>query len=268
MQYIKAALLALFLLTPFTTTFAAEQSAGYWYNSAGEIWRDRAGDCWDTRSLTKENSLPECTGDVVDNDLDKDGVDNSADNCPKTPAGATVDAKGCQLDSDGDGIVDMIDKCPASPAGVSVDAKGCQLDSDGDGVLDGADKCPDSPADKPVDADGCTIDSVVLKNVHFETNSSELTSSSNQELNKAVAAMNKFPELRIEIQAHTDSMGEAGYNQSLSEKRANSVRDYMIGKGIAGNRMEAKGYGESQPVADNGTKAGRKSNRRVELIVQ
>ena len=268
MQYIKVTLLALFLLTPFTTTFAAEQSEGYWYNSAGEIWRDSAGDCWDTRFLTKENSLPECTGEVVDSDLDNDGVANSADACPKTPAGASVDAKGCQLDSDGDGIVDMNDKCPASPAGASVDAKGCQLDSDGDGVVDGADKCPDSPADKPVDADGCTIVSVVLKSVNFKSNSSELTPGSNKELDKAVAAMNKYPQLRIEIQAHSDSMGEAGYNQSLSDKRANSVRDYMIDKGIAANRMEAKGYGESQPIADNGTKEGRLTNRRVELKVQ
>ncbi len=268
MQYIKVALLPLFLLTPLTTTLAAEQSEGYWYNSAGEVWRDSTGDCWDTRFLTEENSLPECTGGVDYNDLDKDGVVNSADNCPKTPAGASVDAKGCQLDSDGDGIVDMSDKCPASPTGISVDATGCQLDSDGDGVPDDADKCPDSPADKPVDADGCTIVSVVLKNVHFETNSSELTSSSSEDLDKAVAAMNKYSQLQIEIQAHTDSMGDAGYNQSLSEKRANSVRDYIIGKGIAANRMKAKGYGESQPVADNGTKAGRKSNRRVELKVQ
>jgi len=120
----------------------------------------------------------------------------------------------------------------------------------------------------PVDADGCTIVSVVLKNVNFESNSSELTPGSNKELDKAVAAMKKFPELRIEIQAHTDSMGEAGYNQSLSERRANSVRDYMTDKGVAANRMEAKGYGESQPVADNGSKAGRQTNRRVELKVK
>ncbi len=268
MQYTKVALLALFLLTPFTTTFAAEQSEGYRYNSAGEIWRDSAGDCWDTIFLTKENSLPECTGEVVDNDLDKDGVANSADACPKTPAGASVDAKGCQLDSDGDGVVDMNDKCPDSPAGVSVDANGCQLDSDKDGVVDAKDKCPDSPADKPVDADGCTIVSVVLKNVNFESNSSQLTAGSSVELDKAVAAMKKFPDLRIEIQAHTDSMGDAEYNQSLSVKRANSVRDYMTDKGVAANRMEAKGYGESQPIADNGTKAGRHTNRRVELKVQ
>lgn len=266
MQYTKAALLAVFLLTPFTTTFAAGHSEGYWYNSSGEIWRDSAGNCWETIALTKENSLPECTGEVVDSD--GDGVPDSDDNCPNTPAGAKVDAKGCQLDSDGDGVVDGADKCPSTPAGAKVDANGCQLDSDKDGVVDEADKCPNSPADKPVDADGCTIESVVLKHVNFESNSSQLTAGSSVELDKAVAAMKKFPELRIEIQAHTDSMGDAGYNQSLSEKRANSVRDYMVDKGVAANRMEAKGYGESQPIADNSTKKGRQTNRRVELKVK
>ncbi len=140
-------------------------------------------------------------------------------------------------------------------------------DSDGDGVADVTDKCPDSPADKPVDKDGCTIVSVVLKNVQFEFNSSELTAGSSESLDKVVDAMNEYPTLRIEIQAHSDNSGDAGYNQSLSEERANSVRDYLISKGIAPDRMEAKGYGESQPVADNDTREGRATNRRVELKV-
>jgi OOP family OmpA-OmpF porin len=79
--------------------------------------------------------------------------------------------------------------------------------------------------------------------------------------------MNKYDHLRIEIQAHTDSMGDTAYNQSLSEKRAESVRDYMVDKGIAADRMEAKGYGESQPIADNKTREGRAKNRRVELKI-
>jgi OOP family OmpA-OmpF porin len=141
------------------------------------------------------------------------------------------------------------------------------LDSDGDGVPDGSDKCPDSPSDKPVDADGCTIVSVVLEDVQFELNSSDLTASSSKSLDKVVDAMNEYPDLRIEIQAHTDSMGEAAYNQSLSEKRATSVRDYLVGMGIAANRMEVKGYGESKPIADNDTPDGRAKNRRVELEV-
>ena len=140
-------------------------------------------------------------------------------------------------------------------------------DSDGDGVPDDVDKCPDSPADKPVDADGCTIVSVVLKNVQFESNSSELTAGSSDSLDKVVNAMNEYDQLRIEIQAHTDNTGDAAYNLSLSEKRANSVRAYLIAKGVAANRMEVKGYGETQPIADNGTRDGRATNRRVELKV-
>jgi len=141
------------------------------------------------------------------------------------------------------------------------------IDSDGDGVPDDADKCPDSPADKPVDADGCTLVSIVLEDVQFESNSSELTSGSSETLDKVVDGMSKYSDLRIEIQAHTDSMGEADYNQYLSEQRAKSVRDYLVGKGIAANRMETKGYGESKPVADNSTREGRAKNRRVELKI-
>ena len=153
----------------------------------------------------------------------------------------------------------------ARPAAVPVVA--APVDSDGDGVTDDVDKCPDSPADKPVDKDGCTIVSVVLKNVQFELNSSELTAGSSESLDKVVDAMNEYGTLRIEIQAHSDSSGDAAYNQSLSEKRASSVRDYLVGKGIASDRMEAKGYGESQPIADNDTRDGRVANRRVELKV-
>ena len=140
-------------------------------------------------------------------------------------------------------------------------------DSDGDGVTDDMDKCPDSPSDKPVDADGCTIVSVVLEDVQFESNSSELTAGSSESLDKVVNAMNEYDQLRIEIQAHTDNMGEASYNLSLSEKRANSVRDYLIAKGVAANRMKVKGFGETQPIADNSTREGRAENRRVELKV-
>jgi outer membrane protein OmpA-like peptidoglycan-associated protein len=173
---------------------------------------------------------------------------------------------------------DAIEGCDGKPVQPKPTAKSAPVvavpivaagtaDSDGDGVPDDVDKCPDSPADKPVDADGCTIVSVVLKNVQFESNSSELTAGSSESLDKVVNAMNEYDQLRIEIQAHTDSMGEASYNLSLSEKRANSVRDYLVAKGVAANRMEVKGLGETQPIADNSTRDGRATNRRVELKV-
>jgi outer membrane protein OmpA-like peptidoglycan-associated protein len=98
-------------------------------------------------------------------DSDHDGVPDDKDECPNTPLGATVDAKGCPHDSDGDGVLDGIDQCPNTPPGTKVDAKGCplaaapELDSDGDGVPDSIDKCPNTPAGAKVDATGCPIDS-------------------------------------------------------------------------------------------------------------
>ena len=166
----------------------------------------------------------------------------------------------------GDAAVKAAKPEPA-PAAVAAVPVAAPADSDGDGVTDDKDKCPDSPSDRPVDKNGCTIESVVLKGVNFELNSSELTAGSSEALDKAVAAMNKYGDLRIEIQAHTDSMGEAAYNQALSEKRAASVREYLVAEGVAANRMEAKGYGESNPIADNGTREGRAKNRRVELEI-
>ena len=95
-------------------------------------------------------------GRVKDQDLD--GVRNWLDQCPNTPLGAKVDAKGCPIDSDGDGVFDGIDKCPDTPRGCKVDAKGCSIDSDGDGVCDGLDQCPGTPKGALVDAKGCPID--------------------------------------------------------------------------------------------------------------
>src|SRR6266480_4920628 len=92
-------------------------------------------------------------------DSDHDGVSDTKDACPDTPAGAAVDSKGCPIDSDHDGVYDGIDKCPGTPAGVHVDAKGCPVDSDGDGVPDGIDQCPATPAGVHVDAKGCPLDS-------------------------------------------------------------------------------------------------------------
>ena len=92
-------------------------------------------------------------------DSDGDGVPDYLDQCPNTPTGVTVDAKGCPLDSDGDGVPDYLDKCPNTPAGVPVDATGCPLDSDSDGVPDYLDKCPNTPAGVKVDATGCPLDS-------------------------------------------------------------------------------------------------------------
>jgi OOP family OmpA-OmpF porin len=201
-------------------------------------------------------------------DSDGDGVVDGLDKCPGTPAGRKVNADGCELDSDGDGVVDGLDKCPGTPAGRKVNADGCELDSDGDGVVDGLDQCPNTPAGDKVDNKGCTLlNTIVLKGVNFENDSAKLRNEDMPVLDDAVAILNRYPQMRIEVAGHTDNVNTDAYNQPLSERRAKSVMEHFVGKGIAADRMTAKGYGESMPIADNGNAEGRLQNRRVELKV-
>jgi outer membrane protein OmpA-like peptidoglycan-associated protein len=102
-------------------------------------------------------------------------------------------------------------------------------------------------------------------NVLYETNSAELKRESDGELDRIVAALNSTPTLSAIIEGHSDSTGPDAYNQSLSERRAKSVADYLIDRGVSSNRLQWKGYGESQPIADNTTADGRAQNRRVVL---
>lgn len=180
-------------------------------------------------------------------------------------------------DSDGDGVADDKDRCPDTPSGVKVDQIGCPLDSDKDGVVDYKDKCPGTPIGRAVDAKGCPLPVAtksaevtkagtwLYKDIQFETNKWDLKQSSYATLNEITAALNAQPNLRVEIQGHTDSIGARGYNLQLSEKRAKSVRSYLESQGIDFSRMEAKGYGPDRPIESNSTKEGRARNRRVEI---
>ena len=204
----------------------------------------------------------------VERDSDGDGVLDSKDKCPGTPAGRKVNAAGCELDSDGDGAVDGNDRCPNTPAGRKVNAEGCELDSDGDGIVDGDDKCPTVYAKT---ADGCPLPAAApqplqLQGVHFDFDKATLRPESLTVLDEDVAALSKWGDVKVEVAGHTDSKGSDAYNLNLSQRRAEAVRNYLIGKGIAAERLTAKGYGESQPVADNATDEGRAKNRRVELV--
>ena len=206
-------------------------------------------------------------------DADADGVADGPDQCPNTPAGATVDATGCPVDSDHDGVPNGIDKCPGTPSGTEVDSAGCQRasDSDRDGVDDTKDKCPGTAAGTRVDAAGCPIlftearTPVVLRGVTFETGRSALKPDSYTILDIVAASLIANPDIKIEISGHTDNTGSAATNTRLSQARADAVRAYLASKGVAPERMIAKGYGPSQPVAPNTTLAGRAQNRRVEL---
>lgn len=196
-------------------------------------------------------------------DSDGDGVPDDIDQCPNTPHGVAVDAKGCPLDSDHDGVPDYKDKCPNTPAGVPVDPDGCPLDSDHDGVPDYLDKCPGTPPGLKVDANGCEIEELILKGVNFETASAKLTADSASILDGVVKILELRPNARAEIHGYTDSIGGDAYNLKLSERRAKSVMDYLADHGIPPSALSAAGFGKADPVASNATAEGRAQNRRV-----
>jgi OmpA-OmpF porin, OOP family len=200
-------------------------------------------------------------------DDDGDGVSNDADKCPGTPAGAKVDANGCEPDSDGDGVADSRDQCPNTPAGAKVDEKGCELDDDADGIVNSEDKCPNTPKGERVDATGCPFNKeLLLQGVKFETNSADLLPESIPVLDRAVATLKRYPELKVEVAGHTDSRGSDAYNLQLSDRRAATVLKYLQDNG-ASNTLTSKGYGEREPIASNTSEDGRLQNRRVVLRI-
>lgn len=212
-------------------------------------------------------------------DSDGDGVADRNDKCPGTPKGARVDAKGCPLDSDGDGVHDGLDQCPGTPTGVKVDGKGCPLDSDGDGVSDDKDKCPNTPRGEKVNADGCPPPvpaptpapeprKLILEGVNFDNDKAALRPEAIAILDQAAATLKEWGDIKVEVAGHTDANNSDAYNLRLSQRRAYAVRNYLVDKGVAAERLTARGYGESRPIADNATEEGRFKNRRVELVPQ
>ncbi len=200
-------------------------------------------------------------------DTDQDGVVNAKDLCPNTPFGAEVDVHGCPFDTDQDGVPDFRDACPNTPFGTPVNDRGCPLDSDGDGVPDSLDQCPNTYPGLEVDSVGCPIKNqvLVLNNVHFEFNRSDLLPDSKNLLNKVAKSLMDQPNVKLEVSGHTDSLGSDAYNMTLSNQRAASVRRYLVGQGLTASNVYSKGYGERQPVASNDTESGRAANRRVEI---
>ncbi|BCR05881.1 membrane protein [Desulfuromonas versatilis] len=198
-------------------------------------------------------------------DSDGDGVYDDHDRCPGTPSGVRVDARGCPLDSDGDGVADHLDKCPGTPKGAPVDNRGCPLDSDADGVADHLDQCPGTPKGTMVDETGCDLKFTL--HIEFDTDKAQIRPEYHAELAKAAEFTQKYQAPTFLIAGHTDNVGSADYNAELSLRRAESVRRYLIEKfGIPAERLVARGYGLTKPVADNRSAEGRQKNRRVEVI--
>lgn len=206
-------------------------------------------------------------------DTDKDGVCDGLDKCPNTPPGASVDAQGCPIDSDGDGVPDFKDKCPNTTRGCLVDDSGCPKDGDGDGVCDGMDKCPTTPSGTQVDQNGCPVNvkppvQKITLNIKYATGSYEPDQKSKAVLDDLIATMKAYTGTKIQVNGFTDNVGSDQANMTLSQKRAEAVRDYLIKGGVEAERITVQGFGEDPQyfVADNSTAEGRQANRRVEIL--
>ena len=245
----------------------------------------------------KDDACPEVAGLEAFNgcpDADGDGIEDSKDSCPNEAG--SKEMNGCP-DADGDGVADKDDKCP-NEAGLASLA-GCP-DADGDGVADGDDECPnesgpaankgcpwpDKDGDSVLDKDdkcpdvagtvanqGCPeVTEEVQKQLNdyartilFDTGKSSIKAESTSVMVDIIQILKEYPTAKFTVEGHTDSVGSAKLNQSLSESRALSVKEFLVDKGIDAFRLSSVGYGEDKPIATNNTRAGRTQNRRVEI---
>ncbi|KQC30741.1 OmpA family protein [Flagellimonas eckloniae] len=246
---------------------------------------DKDDACPEVAGLEAFNGCPDADGDGIEDskdscpneagskemngcpDADGDGIADKDDACP-SEAGLPALA-GCP-DADGDGVADKDDDCP-SEAGPA-ENKGCPWpDKDGDSVLDKDDQCPDVAG--TVANNGCPeVTEEVQKQLNdyartilFDTGRSSIKAESTSVMVDIITILNEYPNAKFSVEGHTDSVGGATTNQKLSESRANSVRDFLIDKGVGASRLTAVGYGEDKPIATNNTRAGRAQNRRVEI---
>jgi len=215
-------------------------------------------------------------------DEDDDGVPDFSDACPSEPElyNRMDDEDGCpERDPDGDGLFGAADECPEEAEDFEgfEDEDGCpDVDNDGDGNPDSADECPNrAETDNGFeDEDGCP-DEVptrvaeyigVLEGIRFPSGSAKIRDRrSRRILGDVAATLAEYPSVRVRISGHTDDRGRAEKNVQLSRERADAVKWFLVDKGIEHTRIVTAGYGPERPLADNGTRAGRAKNRRIEF---
>lgn len=250
---------------------------------------DHLDDCPNEAGLAEFNGCPDTDGDGIPDhldacpdvagpkeydgcpDTDGDGVLDFLDECPDVPG--PKENNGCPWpDTDGDGILDKDDECPNLPG--PKENNGCPYtDTDGDGVPDKDDDCPETPG--PASNRGCPeIDEEVQEilktafdNLEFETARAEIKGSSVVSLNELAEVLLKKEGWSLQISGHTDNVGNAQSNLILSKKRAESVRDFMIERGVEKERLYVLYFGQTQPIQSNDTNEGRQANRRVEMTI-
>jgi OOP family OmpA-OmpF porin len=179
------------------------------------------------------------------------------------------------MDADSDGVADAQDQCPGTPAGTSVGAKGCSLvtDADQDGVLDSADNCADTPMTDKVDASGCSVftenEVAVNLEVLFGNNSSSISNPDDSQFQEFADFMKRFPQTDSVIEGHASAPGEADYNLWISARRAEAVRQLLIEQyGVDSSRLSSKGFGESELIDMANTLEANKVNRRITAKVK
>ena len=218
-------------------------------------------------------------GDVID--TDGDGVFDDEDNCPnntETELVHGVEANGCPVDLDGDGVPDFRDRCPSNTAreiSRGVNNVGCPKDNDQDGIPDFRDRCLGTPFGAKVDQYGCQevvreIKQILGADVLFGFDKSSLIDEGKAVLTQVAANINaQLADVQtVTISGHTDSSGQEVHNQTLSERRAKTVAQFIKQQGIPSAKVQFIGYGETQAIASNATKQGRAKNRRVEISIK
>lgn len=250
---------------------------------------DSKDDCPDVAGIALFNGCPDTDGDGLKDsddlcptvagpmenqgcpDTDNDGIFDYLDECP-TEAGPSEN-RGCPWpDTDGDGILDKDDKCPNNPGPAK--NQGCPyIDTDGDGVLDKDDECVNIPG--PVENKGCPkieeaeqeIINTAFANLEFESGKDIIKASSYESLEALAELLIKKGDWKLKIAGHTDSQGAEQNNLILSKKRAEAVRDFLVQRGIAPERLIVQYFGEEKPIDTNDTPEGRQRNRRVEMTI-
>lgn len=228
------------------------------------------------------NGFKDEDGCPDDPDTDGDGIPDSADSCILDPEDADqyLDNDGCpDVDNDLDGILDVKDKCPNDPEDPDgyEDEDGCpDPDNDKDEVPDVKDQCPNTPGSTTQEPLGCPAKPALVvvtdcevkitQQIHFEFNKSKIRPESFPVLDAVVEVLQKSPQIKIEVQGHTDNKGSAAYNKKLSEARSGSVKQYLVEHGIAPDRLASHGYGFDRPLVPNDTEQNRALNRRVQFI--
>lgn len=246
---------------------------------------DRDGDLVPDGIDRCPNSLQGATVDEAGctRDSDGDGYLDGLDQCPTTPAGAAVDSRGCPSDSDSDGVADGLDRCPVTPRGAIADALGCPGDADGDAVLDGLDECPETRRGIAVNPRGCPlvepppVDSAPPSAVNlswtvpgavWQLRGAVLAPEAFPILDSVVTVLKSDPRLVAEVAGFAHDRLVPSDNTRLSQRRAETVRNYIVERGVLVTQVTAIGRGSDPLIVPDTTEAARTINRRIEIRIR